>query len=85
MLTQDSTIHPGICKTPGVLGGEACIGMRRIAVWMLVRARQLGITDEDLLTQYEPPLTVEEIENAWSYYASHRDEVDAAIRSNEED
>lgn len=85
MVIQDSTIHPGICKTPGVLGGEACIGMRRIAVWMLVRARQLGLSDAELLTDYEPPLTAEDLNNAWSYYASHRDEVDAAIRRNEED
>ena len=34
---------PGrIQRTPGVCGGEACVGMTRIAVWMLEEARRAG-------------------------------------------
>src|SRR5438477_1220123 len=50
-------MEPLIRKTPGVCGGRACVGNRRIAVWMLVEARDLGIRDEQFLTDYEPPLT----------------------------
>ncbi len=85
MLTQDQTLPPGISKTSGVLGGEACIRSTRIGVWMLVHARQLGISDEELLVRYDPPLTEEDLQNAWSYYATHREEIDAAIRRNEDD
>jgi uncharacterized protein (DUF433 family) len=81
---MDSTTRDLIHKTQGVLGGEACVGQRRIAVWMLVRARQLGITDEQLLKDYQPPLTRAELDAAWNYYDTHRDEIDTAIRENEE-
>jgi uncharacterized protein (DUF433 family) len=83
--------HPGhsaldaIRKTPGVLGGDACVGNRRIAVWMLVQAKQLGVSDEQLRNDYEPPLTQAELDAAWDYYAKHREEIDQAIRDNEED
>jgi uncharacterized protein (DUF433 family) len=32
---MNNTAEP-ITKTPGVLGGVACVGRRRVAVWMLV-------------------------------------------------
>ncbi len=46
-----------IRKTANVLGGDARIGDRRIAVWMLVREKQLGLTDEQMKKDYLPPLT----------------------------
>jgi uncharacterized protein (DUF433 family) len=84
---QDSHIgFPGVIrKTPGVIGGDACIGNRRIAVWMLVRARQLGLTDDDIRKRYEQPLSEGELAAAWHYYAGHREEIDQAIRENEQD
>jgi uncharacterized protein (DUF433 family) len=72
-----------IRKTPGVCGGEACIGNRRIAVWMLVQARKLGIDDGKLQNRYEPPLTADELQAAWGYYTLHHDEIEAAIQRNE--
>lgn len=74
-----------IRKTPGVIGGDACIGNRRIAVWMLVQAKQLGVSDEQLLNDYEPPLTQAELNAARDYYQQHREEIDQAIRDNEDD
>ena len=74
-----------IRKTPNVCGGDACVGNRRIAVWMLVRAKQLGLSDERIRTQYELPLSQDELEAAWQYYSEHREEIDRAIRENEED
>jgi uncharacterized protein (DUF433 family) len=74
-----------IQKTANVLGGEACVGKRRIAVWMLVHAKQLGLTDEQIRTRYQPEITPSELAAAWKYYQENRDEVDRAIRKNKED
>jgi len=78
-------MEPHIRKTPGVCGGDACVGQRRIAVWMLVEARSLGITDEQLMADYEPPLTRAELDAAWQYAAVHPDEIAEAIRQNNVD
>ena len=72
-----------IQKTPGVIGGDACIRRTRIAVWMLVEARRLGITDEQLLRDY-PGLTREDLDAAWAYHAAHPEEIETAIRENYE-
>lgn len=44
-----SGMEPLIRKTPGVNGGDACIGNRRIAVWMLNEYRRQGVRDADLM------------------------------------
>ena len=75
-------MEPLIRKTPGVIGGDACVGNRRIAVWMLVEARNVGISDGQLLTDYEPPLTRAELDAAWRYAAAHPAEIAQAIRDN---
>jgi uncharacterized protein (DUF433 family) len=86
-MSEDSPIaFPAVIrKTPGVIGGDACIGNRRIAVWMLVQAKRLGMTDDDIRQRYEQPLSEAELAAAWAYYASHRAEIDQAIRENEDD
>ena len=73
-----------IRKTRNVLGGEARIGDRRIAVWMLVQARRLGMTDEQIRTRYLPPLDQAELDAAWRYHEAHPAEIDQAILANEE-
>jgi uncharacterized protein (DUF433 family) len=73
-----------IQKTPGVLGGDACVGNRRLAVWMLVQAKRLGMNDQQLRNDYEPPLSQAELDAAWDYYEKHSEEIDQAIRDNEE-
>ena len=72
-----------IRHTPGVCGGEACIRMTRIAVWMLEEARRARVSDDDLLADY-PDLTREDLEAAWQYVATHREEIESAIRANNE-
>ena len=74
-----------IRKTPGVIGGDACIGNRRIAVWMLVQARRLGMSDAEIRDRFDPPLSQEELDAAWHYEEQHREEIDQAIRDNEDD
>jgi uncharacterized protein (DUF433 family) len=74
---------PGIESNPGVSGGEPCIVRTRIPVWVLVRARQLGASEADLLRAY-PTLRAEDLANAWAYARSHRAEIEQQIRENEE-
>ena len=74
---------PGIDNIPEVCGGEACIVRTRIPVWVLVHARQMGTSESDLLRCY-PTLRSEDLANAWSYYRTHKDEIERQIRENEE-
>ena len=74
---------PGIESNPQVCGGEACIVRTRIPVWLLAQARRLGTSEADLLRSY-PTLRAEDITNAWAYERSHRKEIDAQIKANEE-
>ena len=78
--TPKTTAAP-IRRTPGVCGGEACIGMTRIAVWMLEDARRAGVGDLDLLKDY-PALGVYDLDAAWRYVEAHREEIEQAIRAN---
>ena len=80
MTTADT--FPGIETTPDVSGGEPCIVGTRIPVWALVRARQLGATEADLLASY-PRLRAEDLVHAWHYYRSHHEEIDRQIRDDE--
>lgn len=73
----------GIESTPGVCGGEPRITGTRIPVWTLEQARRLGAREADLLRDF-PRLRAADLVNAWSYVATHRDEIDAQIRANEE-
>jgi uncharacterized protein (DUF433 family) len=72
-----------ISKKPDCCGGDACIRDIRIPVWGLVRDRQLGATDAEILRSY-PSLTPADLEAAFAYAASHAEEMETAIRENEE-
>jgi uncharacterized protein (DUF433 family) len=78
-----TTDEPAIRKTPGVNGGDACIRRTRIAVWMLVEWKRFGRTDADLLSDF-PGLTQDDLNAAWAYAAAHPDEIEIAIRENNE-
>jgi uncharacterized protein (DUF433 family) len=84
ILTQTLTNGSlGIKKTPGVCGGDACIGNTRIPVWVLVGYRRLGSSDSELLKCY-PHLTAADLVNAWAYADAYPEEIETAIRENEE-
>jgi uncharacterized protein (DUF433 family) len=72
----------GIESNPLVCGGEPCIVRTRIPVSALVQARNLGISEADILRSY-PTLRAEDLANAWAYYRTHREEIDNQIRENE--
>ncbi|NJL88512.1 MAG: DUF433 domain-containing protein [Coleofasciculaceae cyanobacterium SM2_1_6] len=73
----------GITKTNGVCGGEACIAGTRIAVWLLIEAQQLGITEAQLLQDY-PHITAADLVNAWAYADAYPEEIAVAIHANNE-
>ncbi|TAE47654.1 MAG: DUF433 domain-containing protein, partial [Oscillatoriales cyanobacterium] len=61
ILTQTLTNGSlGVKKTPGVCGGDACVGNTRIQVWVLVGYRRLGCSDAELLKCY-PHLTAADL------------------------
>ncbi|MBE9226684.1 DUF433 domain-containing protein [Phormidium sp. LEGE 05292] len=85
LLAQSlSNTWQGIEKTPGVCGSEACIAKTRIPVWILVNARRIGITDTELLYDY-PTISAADLTNAWAYAEAFPEEIEIAIRKNEED
>ncbi len=73
---------PGIEKTPGVLGGSACVVRTRIAVFLVENYRRLGWTEAKLPANY-PTLRAADLVHAWAYADSHRQEIDDAIARNE--
>jgi uncharacterized protein (DUF433 family) len=83
-MATDTTRKPSwIKKTPGVRGGDARVRNTRITVHGLVHYRQLGMSDKRLLEVIQG-LTQEDLAVAWDYYGSHPDEIEEAIRLNEE-
>jgi len=72
----------GVVSTPNVNGGEPCIVRTRIPVWTLVRSRELGLREAEILLAY-PTLTAEDLVNAWSYAELHSDAIAAQIAENE--
>ena len=72
-----------ISKKPDRCGGDACIRETRIPIWVLVNYRRLGACDADVLRAY-PRLTPPDLEAAWEYAARNEEEIDRAIRENEE-
>ena len=68
----------GIHKTPGVMGGEACIRDTRIPVWLLVSYSRMGLSEAKLLENY-PTLTAIDLVNAWGYHSANPEEVNLAI------
>lgn len=84
ILTQTLTYgSQGIKKTPGVCGGDACVGNTRIPIWSLVNNRHLGMSDASILEAF-PDLTAADLVNAWAYADAHPDEISAAIKENTE-
>jgi uncharacterized protein (DUF433 family) len=83
MNTTTANLADRITKTPNVCGGDACIRGHRIPVWGLVLYRQLGATDTEVLRSY-PTINADDLAAAWNYYESHREEIDEAIREEEE-
>jgi uncharacterized protein (DUF433 family) len=83
MPTSNLASQSWIQKTPGVIGGDACVRNTRIAVWMLVEARKLGMSDQHIRNRYDPPLTQSDLDAAWKYYQEHPQEIELALTEND--
>ncbi len=84
LLAQSLTnFWSGIQKTPDVMGGEACIRQTRIPVWLLVSYRRQSATDAHILEGH-PDLSAADLVNAFSYAEAYPDEIERAIREQEE-
>jgi uncharacterized protein (DUF433 family) len=73
----------GIQHTEGVCGGDARIRNTRYTVWGLVEWRQLRLPDAEILRRH-PDLSQADLNAAWDYYERNREEIDRAIRDNQE-
>ena len=73
---------PGIESDPLVSGGEPCVVRTRVPVWVLVQARNLGLSEAEILRSY-PALRADDLANAWAYYLYHREEIEDHIKENE--
>ena len=63
---------PGVEKTPGVQGGDACVVRTRIPVWTLESYRRLGWDDERILANF-PTLRQADLVYAWLYAEANQD------------
>jgi uncharacterized protein (DUF433 family) len=81
--SKRARLNSHIQQTPGVCGGEACVGNTRIAVWMLEAARRAGVTDAGLLQDY-PSLDARDLAASWSYVEANEAEIANAIQANHE-
>lgn len=76
-----ATLTSWISKKPGRCGGDACVRDTRITVWGLEEYRRLGLKDADILSAIQG-LTEADLDSAWEYVVSNRDEIDQAIADN---
>ena len=83
MATVTTTKQSWVQKTPDICGGDACIRNTRITVHGLVHYRQLGFSDARILEMIQG-LTPDDLMAAWEYHAGHPEEIEEAIRLNEE-
>jgi uncharacterized protein (DUF433 family) len=74
---------PGIDIDSDICDGAPYIIRTRIPVWVLVRARQLGTKEAEILLCY-PSLRAEDLTHAWAYYRAHQDQIEQQIKGNEE-
>lgn len=84
MPSQDVHHASWVQQTPGVCGGEPRIRETRHTISGLVQWRSLGLSDAEILERH-PDLGQADLDTAWVYYASNRDQIDLAIQQNEDD
>ena len=79
MSPEKTVTKSWIQTSPGICGGEPCIRTTRHTVAGLVEWKRQGVTDARIL-EHHPALTPAALEAAWAYYATHREEIDQAIK-----
>ena len=83
LLRQNADVsEPGIVATDNVCGGEARIAGTRIPVWVVAALSAQGLEAAAILKAY-PAIDASQLQNALSYAAAHRKEIERAIAENE--
>ena len=77
-MSAIATMKSRVVRTSNVCGGDARIDDTRIPVWLLIRYRQMGTSDERLLEFY-PHLSTDDLAACWEYYRHHANEVERTI------
>jgi uncharacterized protein (DUF433 family) len=77
------TILAHVVVTPGVAGGKPRIAGHRITVQdIAVWHERLGLSADEIASEYA--LSLADVYAALAYYFDHREEIDQAIRADEE-
>ena len=72
-----------VAVTPGVAGGKPRIAGHRITVQdIAVWHERLGLSADEIATEYG--LSLADVYAALAYYYDHREEIDQAIRADQE-
>lgn len=74
--------YPHITQSAAVRGGQPVVDGTRIPVATLVRSHQLGMTFDEMLTQY-PSLTPASLHAALAYYFDNKAEIDTLINASD--
>ena len=75
--------HERDSEGPGRLRWRGLYSKRDTPLAGLVEWQNLGLSDARILVHH-PDLTAADLEAAWSYYRQHAEEIDQAIRRDEE-
>lgn len=82
MPAGSELVFPGVYKTPGISGGDACLGATRVPVFRVVKFLNEAVTENDIIGVF-PSLNLYDIEVAKRYYSAFTSEIDAAINEEE--
>lgn len=80
---NSTMVRSWIEHAPDVCGGDARIRATRYTVQGLVEWKRMGLSDEQIL-EHHPDLTLDDLRVAWWYYENHKDEIEQALREEEE-
>ncbi len=82
MAMKVATEHRYIERDDDILGGEPIVRGTRTSVRAIVELWRLGVAPEEIPTHL-PYLTLAQVFDALSYYADHKDEIQAYIDRNQ--
>lgn len=84
MESRATTSHyPHVVRDERIAGGQPLVEGTRIPVATVVRAHQLGMDFDEILTNH-PSLTPAGLHGAFVYYFDHQDEVDRLLAEADE-
>jgi uncharacterized protein (DUF433 family) len=83
MAAPKAEPYPHIVRNPDMLGGEPRVAGSRISVRVIVQTARYA-RDKAELYGAHPTITPAAIEEALAYYETHREEIDHAIKENED-